>query len=389
MSAVLPEPEIDARVRFGRESRPEVCSGGTMTTTDLPATMPAAVLKGLRKVVVEDRPLPAIGPTEVLLEVSHCGICGSDLHFMVEWEGAAKPGAIEGHEYSGTVVALGAEVEGWSIGEQVVGGPTPRCGVCEYCLAGRPSLCAERGKVGAGESDWQGAFAGYKAVNAAEMLRVPDGLSMRHAALVEPMAVALHGITRSGGARTDARYLVTGGGPIGFLSVAALKAAGVDDVVVSEPHQGRRDLCARLGARVVDPSELKIPMMPHDLVEEPFDVVLECSGHREAMEAALAQLKRGGTLVLVGAGIHRPRFDNNRILLNELTITGSFVYDADGFTHALELLASGRVPLDVLVEADDVPLDGLLDAAISLHEGRLAAKVMVVPRVGTAMKGER
>jgi threonine dehydrogenase-like Zn-dependent dehydrogenase len=359
-----------------------------MTTTDLPATMPAAVLKGLRHVEVEDRPLPTLGPREVLLEISHCGICGSDLHFMVEWEGAAKPGAIEGHEYSGTIVALGDDVEGWNIGEAVVGGPSPRCGVCEYCLDGRPSLCLERGKVGAGDKQWQGAFARFKAENSDELLRVPDGLSLRHAALVEPMAVALHGITRAGGARPGARYLVTGGGPIGFLSVAALKAAGVDDIVVSEPHEGRRELCARLGARVVDPSELFVPAMPHDLVDEPFDIVLECSGHREAMEAALAQLKRAGTLVLVGAGIRRPRFDNNRILLNELTITGAFVYDADGFPRALELLASGRVPLDVLVEADDVPLDGLLDAALGLHEGRLAAKVMVVPRVGARTEGE-
>jgi threonine dehydrogenase-like Zn-dependent dehydrogenase len=353
-----------------------------MTTTDLPATMPAAVLKGLRHVDVEDRPLPTLGPRELLLEISHCGICGSDLHFMVEWEGAAKPGAIEGHEFSGTVVAVGSDVEGWTIGEAVVGGPSPRCGICDYCLAGRPSLCLERGKAGAGENEWQGAFARFKAVRADETLRVPDGLSLRHAALVEPMAVALHGITRSGGARLDARYLVTGGGPIGFLSVAALKAEGVDDIVVSEPHAGRRELCERLGARTVDPSELHVPGMPHDLVAEPFDVVLECSGHGDAMEAGLAQLKRAGILVLVGAGMRRPRFDNNRILLNELVITGSFVYDADGFPRALALLASGRVPLDVLVEPDDVPLDGLLDAALGLHEGRLAAKVMVVPRVG-------
>ena len=169
-----------------------------MTATDLPTTMPAAVLKGLMHVEVEDRPLPELGPDDVLLEVSHCGICGSDLHFMVEWEGAAKPNAIEGHEYSGTVAAVGSAVKGWKVGEEVVGGPSPRCGVCEYCLAGRPSLCLERGKVGAGEKVWQGAFARYKAVEAAELLRVPDGLSLRHAALVEPMAVALHGITRLG-----------------------------------------------------------------------------------------------------------------------------------------------------------------------------------------------
>ena len=103
---------LDARVRLPRESWPGCFPGGRMTTTDLPATMPAAVLKGLRHVEVEDRPLPTLGPREVLLEISHCGICGSDLHFMVEWEGAAKPGAIEGHEYSGTVVALGSRRRG-------------------------------------------------------------------------------------------------------------------------------------------------------------------------------------------------------------------------------------------------------------------------------------
>ncbi len=351
---------------------------------DLPASMPAAVLKGLRHVEVEERPVPEIDPDEVLIEVSHCGICGSDLHFMVQWEGAARPGAIEGHEYSGVIVAVGDAVDGWSVGEEVVGGPAPRCGRCEYCLAGRPSLCTDRGRVGEGEKVWQGAFARYKTVRADELLRVPDGLSLRHAALVEPMAVALHGITRSGGAQPGKRYLVTGGGPIGFLAVAALKAEGVDDIVVSEPHAGRRALCERLGARTVEPDELHVPMMPHDIVDEPFDVVLDCSGFREAIEAGYAQLKRAGTLVIVGAGMRRPRFDINRVLLNELTITGSFVYDADGFPRALELLASGRVPLDVLVEPDDVPLDGLLDAAVGLHEGRLAAKVMVVPRVGQA-----
>lgn len=348
---------------------------------DIPATMPAAVFMGLRAVEVEDRPVPAIGPDELLVEVSHCGICGSDLHFLVEWGGRA--GAIEGHEWSGTIVARGDRVTAWSVGDRIVGGPSPKCGRCEYCLALRPSLCSERGRVGADDdNDWQGAFAGFKKVKASQVLRIPDGLSMKHAALAEPMAVALHGITRGGGARPGTRWLVTGGGPIGFLSVAALTARGVDDVVVSEPHERRRSLCERLGARVVHPDELPSPAMPHDMVDEPFDVVLECSGNNQAMESGLAQLKRGGTLVMVGAGIRRPKFDNNRILLNELVITGAFVYDHDGFPQALELLASGKVPLDVLVEPDDVPLAGLLDAAIGLHEGDLAAKVMVVPNTG-------
>ena len=351
---------------------------------EIAPTMAAAVFYGIRDVRVEERPTPTIETDEVLIEVSHCGICGSDIHFIVEWPGAAQPGTIEGHEFSGTVVAVGADVAEWKVGDQVVGGPTPRCDRCRFCRDGRPSLCEERGRVGADDRGWQGAFAQYKKLQARQLLRVPEGLALKHAALVEPLAVSLHGITRAGGVDPEKRYLVTGGGPIGFLSVAALRAAGVVDVVVSEPHEGRRNLCAALGARVVMPDEFSTPPMPHDIVDEPFDVVLECSGNKEAMEAGLGQLRRGGRLVLVGAGIRAPRFDPNRILLNELEITGSFVYDADGFEQALELLASGRIPVELLVEADDVPLDGLVDATVDLHEGRRPAKAMVVPRVTKA-----
>jgi len=347
--------------------------------TQVPETMPAAVFMGLRDVAVEDRPTPKPGPGELLLEVSHCGICGSDLHFLLEWGGRA--GVIEGHEYSGTVAALGPDVAGWAVGERAVGGPSPRCGRCEYCLAHRTSLCVERGGVGGDDGTWQGAFARYKTVRAAEALRVPEGLSLKHAALTEPLAVALHGITRAGGARPGTRWLVTGGGPIGFLSVAALRALGVDDIVVSEPKASRRSLCEKLGARAVEPTELVMPAMPYDMVDEPFDVALECSGNGRAQESALAQLKRAGTLVLVGAGMARPKFDPNRILLNELVITGAFVYDHDGFPRALELLASGKLANDLLVEQEDYPLNRLLDAAVGLHEGDLAAKAMIVPRI--------
>jgi (R,R)-butanediol dehydrogenase/meso-butanediol dehydrogenase/diacetyl reductase len=351
-------------------------------SAQLPETMPAARFMGLRDVTVDQVPTPEPGPGELLLEVSHCGICGSDLHFLMEWGMiGGREGSVEGHEFSGTVAAIGDGVTGWQVGDRVIGGPSPRCGTCEYCRARRVSLCVERGRVGTGERTWMGAFARYKLVTAAEACRVPDGLSMKHAALTEPLAVALHGITRAGGARPGTRWLVTGGGPIGFLSVAALKAMGVNDIVVSEPKDRRRALCAELGARTLDPQDLPAPAMPHDMVDEPFDVALECSGNGNAMQSALAQLKRAGTLVLVGAGMARPKFDPNRILLNELVITGAYVYDHDGFPRAIELLASGTMPNDLLVEQDDYPLNRLLDAAVGLFEGDLAAKAMVVPRV--------
>jgi threonine dehydrogenase-like Zn-dependent dehydrogenase len=179
--------------------------------------------------------------------------------------------------------------------------------------------------------------------------------------------------------RARQRVLVTGAGPIGTLSIAACRARGVTDIVVSEPHPKRRALAERLGATVVEPSSLVTPDYPGAMVAQPFDVALECSGRPEAMEGALGQLKRAGTLVLVGAGVEYPRFNSSRILLNELVITGAFVYDHDGFERALELLARPDFPTDLLIEPDDVPLDRILDAIRGLGAGERAGKVMIVP----------
>ncbi len=340
----------------------------------IPTRMRAAVYKGKRTIAVEDYPTPEIGPADVLLEISHCGVCGSDIHFVLE--GWSAPNRVHGHEYSGTVVAVGADVTQWSVGDGVVGGPPARCGTCDCCRAGRPNLCTGRAAVGGG--DGQGAFAEYLRVPEAELLRLPQGLTLRQAALTEPLTVALHGITLAGVQPND-RVLITGGGPIGALSAAGLIHRGITDVVVSEPAPARRALCKRLGATVVEPDSLVTPTMPDQIVDRPFHAALECSGHAVAMEQCLGQLARTGTLVLVGAGITPPRFDPNRIILNELVITGSFCYDANGFEVALALLADEDFPTDLLIEPDDVSLDGLRDAIGRLAAGEIPAKVVVAP----------
>ena len=345
-------------------------------------TMAAAVYRGPGDLAVEDRPIPRPGPDEVLIEVEHCGICGSDLHMVLE--GWGRAGSIEGHEYAGRVVELGSAVDDFAIGDRVVGGPSPRCGRCRHCLAGRPSLCSERDTPGL--APWQGAFARYKALPAAQALPVPEGLDPRAAALAEPLAVALHAIGQAGLVGGE-RVLVFGAGPIGALAVAALRALGHDDVRVCEPGPLRRALAERVGATWIGgPEDLEVPSIadPGRVVEDPVDAALECSGHSSAMEAGLAQLERGGRLVLVGAGMHYPTFDSNRIVLNELVITGSFTYAEDGFSAALDLLASGRLPLDALIEPQDVGLGGLLAAMRSLAGGETAGKVMVDPRLEVA-----
>jgi (R,R)-butanediol dehydrogenase/meso-butanediol dehydrogenase/diacetyl reductase len=206
-------------------------------------------------------------------------------------------------------------------------------------------------------------------------------MSPRVAALAEPLAVALHGITRSGMVKGDTA-MVFGAGPIGALTIAALAALDMGPVVVVEPGERRRRLATDLGAaEVLDPTELETypRWEPERQSPRAVDIVLECSGKKVAMEAGFYQLRRGGHLVLVGAGIEAPTFDPNRMILNELTVTGSFVYDAHGFERALELLGSGRMPVDVLIDPDDVPLGGLGEAMHKLATGLIAGKVMVVP----------
>jgi len=344
---------------------------------ELPETMPAAVLKGPGRLEVEAVPVPEIGAEDVLVAIELCGVCGSDLHMVLDGWGA--PGSWQGHEWIGRVAAVGDSVTRWQEGDVVVGGPTVRCGTCAMCQAGRPSLCAGRDTPGIGHE--QGAFATYKRTPADELLPMPDGLDPRAAALAEPLAVALHGIHQSG-ARPGHRVLVLGAGPIGALSIAGLRALGVDDVRCAEPGEHRKALAAAVGAtEVLHPADLVVPSIaePGRVVDDAVDIVLECSGKAKAMEAGLGQLVRGGTLVLVGAGIESPRFDPNRILLNELVVTGAFTYDLGGFDEALGLLASGALPVDALLEPGDVPLDGLLDAMRDLAEGRRAGKVLVRP----------
>lgn len=344
---------------------------------DVPETMLAAVLEGPGRLEVAEVPVPALGVDEVLVAIDLCGVCGTDLHMVLE--GWGSPGSWQGHEWIGRVAAVGDGVTRWQPGDAVVGGPTARCGSCAMCRDGRPSLCVERDTPG-GRPE-QGGFATYKATGAAQLLPLPEGLDPRAAALAEPLAVALHAI-HQGRARPGHRVLVLGAGPIGALSIAALRALGIDDVRCAEPAEPRRALAAAAGATTVThPAELVVPSIaePGLVVDDAVDVVLECSGKAAAMETGLAQLGRGGTLVLVGAGIESPRFDPNRILLNEVVITGAFAYDPGGFEEALALLATGALPVDVLLEPGEVRLGGLLDAMRDLAEGRRAGKVLVRP----------
>lgn len=338
--------------------------------------MPAAVYTSPGELTVRDVPVPEPGPHEALVEVSHCGICGTDLHLVLE--GYARPGSILGHEWSGTLAALGARVEGWDVGARVVLDPTPGCGRCRACRRGRPSVCLQRTPVDLLE--FHGAFTRYVVVPAARLVRIPEPLSTRAAALAEPTAIALHCVTLSEVEPGDP-VLITGAGPVGLLTTAVLVSRGITDVTVSEPSALRRERARALGAtRVVSPDELAPAPMGRP-VDHPFTVAFECSGHAAAAQAALEQLDYAGRLLFVGTGREHPRIDHNRMIVLELTALGAYNYDAGGFGPALALLASGSLPLDLLIEPVDVGLGAVADTMRRLAAGELPGKVMVRPQL--------
>ena len=337
--------------------------------------MEACVYVGDGVLEVQDVPVPAPGPGDVLIEIAQCGICGTDLHLVLGR--IARPGTVLGHEWAGTITATGEGVDGWSVGQRVVCGPAPGCGECRACRADRPSVCLRRPPTD--HLAFRGAFARYVVAPATQLVGVPEHLPSRAAALTEPTAVALHAVTLSR-VTPDDRVLVTGAGPVGLLVTAVLRAQGVRDITVSEPAPARRERALAVGAaRTVTPDSLPTPSMGSP-VPEPYTVVFECSGNASGGEAAIDQLDFAGVCVLVGTGHDFPRLNHNRVIVLENTIIGSYNYDAGGFAPALELLASGRMPLDELIEPVDVFLDELLPVMQRCVAGELPGKVMVRPR---------
>lgn len=335
------------------------------------ANMKAAIYRRPGDLEITDVSRPEAG-ADALVAVEYCGICGTDLHMVLD--GWGTPGSILGHEWSGRIVDSGDT--GLAPGTLVVGLPSPACGACVPCRDGRPSLCRVRPEAGTAID--RGAFAEYVSVGTERLIAVPTGIDAKAAAYTEPLAVALHAVTLSG-IEEGQSALVMGTGPIGAAVIALLAARGIATTAV-EPAAARAALAERLGARTRAADDLEITAHPGEPVHDAVDVVFETSGARIAAESGLTQLAPGGTLVLVGTGMDFPRLDTNRVILNELRITGAFNYDDRGFEAALNLIGSGSLPMHELIADEPVLLDGLLSTMQRLRAGEIPGKALVKPR---------
>jgi L-idonate 5-dehydrogenase len=334
----------------------------------MPASMKAAVFHAPGDVRVETFRSPDLGPGMVLLRIRRVGICGSDLHYYEQGHcGTSVPESpfILGHEFSAEVAAVGDGVANVHVGQRVTANPARACGFCDFCKAGRGNLCLKTIMLGSAGSrpHINGAMAEYVTVRADQVHALPDEISDEVGAMLEPLAVALHAIKRSGGV-SGKRVLVLGAGTIGRLVAGAAKAHGAAPVAITEIVPERRKKAADCGVPFVfDPHDKHFLDEAMELSGLGFDAIFEASASPLALRQAFDVVRPGGTIVQIGTlpteDIPLPAL---RIMRKEISYVGSQRY-GDVFDEAIRLVASGRINLHPLM-SDEFRAD---DAAKAFH----------------------
>lgn len=342
--------------------------------------MRAGVITGRGRLDWREVPEPAAAADGVVVDVAYCGICGTDVHAFAH--GGPYPATLCGHEWAGTVSAVGREVRGVREGDRVCVAILPPCGRCAECRAGLTDWCttALASLTADPAGSPHGAYAPRVAVSAARVVPVPDALADDVAALVEPATVAYHGVRRAGIALGDT-VVVQGAGPIGAFALQWARLAGAGRVVVVEPSPERRALAARLGAdAVVAPGDEAATLVRDGTDGRGADVVVECAGVPATVQTAIDLARRGGAVMLIGLSDLPATVQPGAWLAKEVTVRASIAYVRTEFAHSIALLADGRVQA-AAVHTSTVDLDALPDALARLAAGAPAeTKVLVDPR---------
>ncbi len=335
--------------------------------------MKAAFYSGNKTISVEEVSPPQLGPGQVQLRVSHCGVCGTDLHiFQGHMDQRVKMPAVIGHEMSGQVASVGAGVERVAPGDRVVVRPLDPCGNCPACQAGHSHICQNLKFIGI---DSPGAFQQLWNVPAFTLHKLPDSVSMERGAMVEPLAVACHDV-RLGGVKKDDFIVVIGGGPIGMLIALVARQAGAR-VLVSEVNPHRLSLGGQLQLQTVDPRETDLPaLVENQTGKAGADVVFEVSGSAAGTEVMTKLPRTRGRIVVVAIMPQPHEVALFRFFWRELQMVDARVYEPEDFEKAISLAGSGTFPLDKLISAVR-PLDDLQKTLESLETSTDTMKVLI------------
>lgn len=345
--------------------------------------MKALLLTAPSKLELVDFPAPEPAADEVVIRVHACGICGSDIHGWDGSSGRRNPPLIMGHEAAGEVIATGSAVTAWKPGDRVTFDSTISCGKCPSCRAGQVNLCENRRVVGVAPAEYRqhGAFAEMLAVPGRILYRVPDTLSFEQAAMVEPVSIAIHAVQRTT-ITPGSTAVVIGSGMIGLLVIQALRWAGARQIVAVDLVDSRLALARQLGATHT------INSGSTDTAEEiaritdnrGADIAFEVVGFTPTVNLAIATVKRGGTVVLVGNLSPKTQdFPLQAIVTKELTVLGS-CSSAGEYPLCLDLIAQGKIEVKPMIETVAPLADGAnWFQRLSAKDGGRYMKVILQP----------
>jgi len=328
-------------------------------------------MQGLhRPLIVESLPDPEPVEGEVLVRVGRCGICGSDLHMTEDPAFGRSAGDILGHEFAGEVVALGKGAEGVRLGDLVSVIPLASCGRCETCRAGEPAWCAQFGLQG-------GGYAEYALTRPNQCVALPKSASLADGAIVEPLAVALHGVVMSGMKKGDS-VLVLGAGPIGLAVAFWAKRRGAGRVVVQDvvAFQEERALAMGVDAFVVDPRK---PVAASDrALGGKANIVFECVGIPGLIAQAVDQVRVKGTILLLGLCTRPDTFNSFAMLSKEIRLVTSAFFTRQDYEAALDALDAGAAEPRLLI-TDTIGLDEVPAVFEALKRRTHQCKVLIAP----------
>lgn len=327
--------------------------------------MRAARYHGVGDVRTEDVPRPVVGPDDALVRVAYAGICGSDLHVYAKGMFGIVPPMTMGHEFSGVVEEVGDSVRSLQVGDHVVGDPRLGCERCEWCERGEYHLCAELAFVG---EAMPGSYAEYVVLPERRLVPVPESLDLRLAALVEPMAVAMHALDLVARPGQQAAGIV-GAGPIGLLTLTVARAHSDWRVSVADKLASRRELASVLGAHEV--------FDDIDAAGERWaDVVFEAAGKPATLAGGLRWLRPGGRMALIGIYEDPVTLDPTEIVVKEARLVGVSAYGRQDLADAVTMLERlGQSALPVI--SDVLPLEKAAEGLERCRSGDVRGKVLL------------
>ncbi len=347
----------------------------------VPAKMKAAVVTKPGEMKIMQVDVPAVGPNDVLVKVKATGICGTDISIYTGKYSADKLPLIPGHEFSGVIAAAGENVKGFAVGDAVTADINMSCDGCFYCSRGRKLMCPQFHQLGI---HVHGSYAEYVKAPAAQLHRIPKGMSFEHAAFIEPLSCSIHAF-KATDITIGSSVVIIGAGGLGIMHTQVAKLRGAAPIILVSRNQKRNEIAVKMGAVdfLIDPTKVDAVAEVRKLTGgRGADYVIESVGTPETYGQAFRMVRPGGSIAAFGitegdATIPVNTFD---LVLSELTVTGSCAGVGTDWQDAIALLQYGRINPDPLFSLK-VPLEELEDALKLLMTDKNIMKIFVCPEL--------